>query len=47
MTPGIVGSAEQSCRRAARTSVLREAGYKDDAIGRMIESGAAMEGGKP
>jgi crotonobetainyl-CoA:carnitine CoA-transferase CaiB-like acyl-CoA transferase len=26
--------------------VLREAGYKDEAIGRMIESGAAMEGGK-
>ncbi len=26
--------------------VLREAGYKDDAIGRMIESGAAIEGGK-
>jgi crotonobetainyl-CoA:carnitine CoA-transferase CaiB-like acyl-CoA transferase len=26
--------------------VLREAGYKEEAIGRMIESGAAMEGGK-
>jgi crotonobetainyl-CoA:carnitine CoA-transferase CaiB-like acyl-CoA transferase len=26
--------------------VLREAGYKDEAIGRMIESGAAMEGGE-
>ena len=27
--------------------VLREAGYNDDAIGRMIETGAAMEGGNP